>query len=373
MKNWKILSLILFVLAGACALNPKQGTESYRFLASSAVERTYTAKTSIEQVHPSSTSEEVVRIKNAKIVLVDYDLVRKDFPAMVNKSNDEIDRWILDQVAFISKPQAAQTVVNSPIEVADEFRQAWRPPEYGRALVYDMVHPDSGEKIGLMDAKGVGSLRPGQVDHGNGIATLGEAIREYLYEGMMRNVLNDADVPNQIVGSYAVIDAGFDLKHADGSTSPAGFYLRQAHDRVTNPGARLDKTQRMKLQKIFHRYGIDPNRNIQGTKNGAIFDFGHYIVRDDLEGIDPTKQVPFDRWGYDKSIRPSGGDTRWFYSKVDHPWNWSHELADNFRKGHANRDAAWQHFVNLVQPVRERLSQNPGNGCVDNVTSIISH
>jgi hypothetical protein len=372
MKSFKILSLFLLLIVGACALNPK-GHYYDRTVANSAIERTYTAKTSIEQVHSGSRAEEVVRIKNAEIVLVDYDLVRKDFPSMVNKSNDEIDRWILDQVAYISRPQAAQSIVNTPIETADEVRQAWRPPEYGRALVYDMINPDSGEKVGLMDAKGVGSLNPGQRDHGNGIATLGEAIREYLYEGMMRNVLNDADVPNQIVGSYAVIDAGFDLKHADGSTSPAGFYLRQAHDRVTNPGAWLDEVQRLKLQKIFHKYGIDPNRNIQGTKNGAIFDFGHYIVRDDLGSIDPAKQVPFDRWGYDKSIRPDGRDTRWFYSKVDHPWNWSHELADNFRRGRADRDAAWQHFVNLVDPVREKLTRDPGNGCVDNVTSIIGH
>ena len=217
MKNLKILSILLLLIVGACTLNPK-GHYYHRTVANSAIERTYTAKTSIEQVHSGSRAEEVVRVKNAEIVLVDYDLVRKDFPSMAHKSNDEIDRWILDQVAYISRPQAAQSIVNTPIETADEVRQAWRPPEYGRALVYDMIDPDSGEKVGLMDAKGVGSLNPGQRDHGNGIATLGEAIREYLYEGMMRNVLNDADVPNQIVGSYAVIDAGFDLKHADGST-----------------------------------------------------------------------------------------------------------------------------------------------------------
>jgi hypothetical protein len=157
------------------------------------------------------------------------------------------------------------------------------------------------------------------------------------------------------VGSYAVIDAGFGVVHEDGSSSPAGFYLRQAQHRVENDSAWLDLDKRMYLQSILHRYGIDPNKNIQGTTSGDIFDFGHFIVRDDLPTTLPAKQVPFDLWGYDKSIVGSQYD-KWFYSKQDHPWFWSHELADAFASGRASRHDAWTHFENLIKPARAKLT-----------------
>ena len=110
-------------------------------------------------------------------------------------------------------------------------------------------------------------------------------------------------------------------------------------------------------------YGIDPNENIQGTlDHRGIYDFGHYVVKDDLPLIDSKKQIPFNMWGYDKNIKiPSTVyDSRWFYSKQDHPWFWSHELADNWRKGTANRDDVWNHFVNMLSPVEQKLQTGIG-------------
>lgn len=310
----------------------------------------------IRAVHSRSKFEKVVRLKNARIVIADYELIKRDFPQIKDLSNGEIDNWILNQVAFVSLPQSEQTVVNTKIPIKNEFTMAARPPDYGRALVFAMGDPQDNEsKIGLIDVKGAGALNPGQADHSNGVATLGECIREYLYENLVRDVLDDADLPNKTVGSYAVIDAGFGVVHKDGSTSAAGLYLRQAHHRVTNPGAWLSVESRQFLQLIFHEYGIDPNRNIQGTTNGDIFDFGHYVVKDDLNEINPTKQIPFKLWGYDKSIKSDPSD-RWFYSKRDYPWQWSHELAESFATGRANRQDVLNHFQNLINPVREKLT-----------------
>jgi hypothetical protein len=310
----------------------------------------------IDDVHQLSKFEEVVKLKNARIVIADYDLIRRDFPQVRDLSNPNIDEWILKQVGFISKPQAAQSVVNTQIPTTSEVRQAARPPEYGRALVYPMLDPkDHKTEIGLIDVKGAGSLFPEQMEHGNGVATLGECVREYLYENLVRDVLDDADLTNKTVGSYAVIDAGFGVLHEDGSSSPAGLYLRQAQHRVTNDGAWLDADKRTYLQSVFHRYGIDPNKNIQGTTSDDIFDFGHYVVKDDLPTTDPAKQIPFDIWGYDKSIVGSPYD-RWFYSKKDHPWQWSHELADSFASGKATRHDAWTHYENLLKPARAKLT-----------------
>ncbi|HXH76829.1 MAG TPA: hypothetical protein VNJ08_17805 [Bacteriovoracaceae bacterium] len=311
----------------------------------------------IKEVHEDSVPETMAKLKNPRIAILDYDLIRQDFPAVKGMSNPQIDAWILSQVAYISQPQVAQTAVNTSIPVTKETVEAYRPPEYGRAIVFDMKDP-SGKKIGLIDAKGTGSLKPGQVDHGNGLSTLGEAIREYNYENLVRGVLIDAKVPNRTVGSYGVIDAGFDVVHADGSTSRAGIYLRQAHSRPTYNGW-LDAGKRADLEKVFHKYGIEPNKNIQGTKAADIYDFGHFVVMDDLPGIDPKKAVSFEQWGYDKSVKPSGRDTRWFYSKQDKPWIWGHETAEAFAAGKATREDIWRHHVQMVQPSLKKL---PGCG-----------
>ncbi len=338
----KILSIFLLFLSLSIRAEDRTTSEPLR---------------TIKQVHPESNAEKMARLKKARIAILDYDLLRQDFPALEKMTNPQIDEWILDQVAYISIPQAKQDIVNTPIPLTGEARIAYRPPEYGRAIVYEVSDP-KGSPIGLIDAKGTGSLHPGQVDHGNGLSTLGEAIREYNYENLIRGVLIDAGVPNRTVGSYGVIDAGFDVIHADGSTSRAGIYLRQAHSRPSKNGW-LSASKREKLEMLFWRYGIDPNANIQGTVNDDIYDFGHYVVKEGNSVIDPKKQIPFEQWGYDKSIKPTGDDTRWFYSKHDRPWIWAHETAEAFAKGKAGRDAIWRHHIEMVQPAFKKL---PGCG-----------
>jgi hypothetical protein len=356
---------LILILQSSCSLPFRLKAELIR--GPSQTSKTFsncaTAETLIENVHAESIEEEVFKLSNAKIVIVDYDLIRKDFSRLTNKSNEDIDKWILDQVGYISKPQSNQTIVNSSVPITQETRKAFRPPHYGRALVYEMKHPETGEHLGLMDIKGAGSLSPGQIDHRNGIASLGESMREFLWENLMRDVLADANLPNKTVASYAVIDPGFDLKHSDGSSSRAGFYLRQGHSRLSKQhGAWLPETEKMRIQKVLHKYGIDPNRNIQATQNHDLFDFEHFILRDDLTNINSEKQIPFHLWGYDKSIPIQTGDRR-FYSNKDYIWNWSHEFAKKWSKGAANRDDAHRHFQNLIFSARKIL--NNGTSCCD--------
>lgn len=353
-----LLALVLFTLWHTPTIH--EGRPERKIAQSRSITRNRVIEPErvIEDVHPQSIAEEVVRLKHARVVMADYDLIRRDFPHIRKLSNPEIDEWILNQTAYVSKPQAAQKVVNTPIEITGQTRIAQRPPSYGRALVFQMKDPKNQNlDIGLIDVKGSGALAPGQKDHGNGVATLGECVREFLYENLVRDVLDDADLPNKTVGSYAVVDAGFGVKHADGSSSPAGLYLRQAQHRINYTGSWLDPDVRTNLQSVLRKYGIDPNTNVQGTYNNDIFDFGHYVVKNDLVEIDSQKQIPFDVWGYDKSITTDKFD-RWFYSKKDNPWNWSHELADAFAGNRANRHDAWTHYLNLLNPARAKLTLN---------------
>ena len=305
----------------------------------------------------SPVSTEIVKLSNAQVVLADYELLKKDFPALSGKSDQEIDRWLLDNVGYVAKTQAKQSVVNTDIPVTGESAKALRPEDYGRALVFkDQSPDDSTTQIGLIDVKGAGAKKPKKGHHSNGLSTLGEAVREFTYENMVRDVLEDSGEGYHTVGSYAVIDPGFDVVHDDGSRSRAGFYLRQAHRR--NHVEYLEESKSIKLAKTFMKYGIDVDGNIQATTGNEIMDFGHYVVVREL-GADgyADKRIPFSVWGIDESVQ-AAEDVRWFHAKHERPWYYAHELADAWASGRATRDAFFQHYKNMLAPVKRALKRD---------------
>jgi hypothetical protein len=320
--------------------------------------------------------EAMVRVSSARVVIADYGLIQRDFAETRNMSHPEIDAWLLDHAAYVSKPQAAQATVNTTIATNGKEVVAYRPADYGRASVFSAG-------TGLIDAKGTGAPFPRQYDHGNGLATLGESIREFVYEKLIHQVTEHAGLDVDTVGCYAIFDLGFDVKHADGSTSPAGMILRQAHERSAGAYSLYDETKARQIEKELRRYGLTSagayrhqsveQLNIQGTKDGhGLIDFGGYLTVEKFEkparnfydhaplfepgtpGFvqpDPERQIPFELWGYTHSGKAD--------PKLDNPWVWSHELATNLRNGTATRENVEQHIHNLLDRVERQLALVP--------------
>lgn len=323
-------------------------------------------------------AEEVLPVKSARVVVADYGLIRRDFPEVASYDNQQIDQWLVRNAAYVSKQQAAQDIVNSPIQTGSEKRQAFRPREYRRAHVFVA---DTG---GLIDAKGSGSVDPSPGSHDNGLATLGDMIREYSYEKMI-NAIFQRDGRYETVGSYAVIDFGFDIKHPEGGTSRAGLVLRQAHTRFHNEiiGSRtrnqptmLPKDFQLEVELFLRQFGITSTVkfkgveliNLQGSTTMAVIDFGAFLtdkqfVKDVYHFYDPRgtpslsrdsfvmrpgtpdfiqpseNRIPFDVWGYSQTGKAD--------SKYDNLFIWSHELAQSWAEGRAHRHDVDQHFKNL--------------------------
>lgn len=394
----KIIFIFTLVLFTACSGSPVAPTFYERTPAEESGYVTNKALRSIQDVHEKSVKEEVVILSNAKIVFADYTLLRRDFPELKNISNDEIDWWLLRNTAIMSGAQAKQEVVNTKINAYDT-KSAYRPPDYGRALVIPVNAPGTEEPIGLIDAKGVGALKPALKDHGDGLATLGECIREFVYEKMVNKVFQHNKSGMKTVGTYAVIDAGFDLKHVDQSTSPAGIVLRQAHTRSTGYMSLFSEADSLRIENSLRPYGITSagayrhesfeRINIQGTKEGAVLDFGGFLsvekftkparhfygqkvlIDPKLPGsIQPDEniRVPLSVWGTTVSGKED--------PKLDNIWLWSHDLARSFRNGTATRQDANQHVRNLLGPVFEKLKNASvdGNGenCMELINAIIN-
>jgi hypothetical protein len=331
--------------------------------------------------------ETAVRLKDARVVLADYPLIKHDFgqalsehygKALKDISNDEIDAWLLDSAAYISGAQAKQQEVNSPIPSTTKQVTAYRPSDYGRAMVF---RPAPGV---LIDVKGSGAKSPKQTDHGNGLATLGEVIREFSYEQLVNKVFIHSKTGARTVGHYAVIDAGFDVKFGDGRTDRAGLILRQAHSRAPGDKSALSIRETDNIERTLRRYGItaagayqnEPYDaiNLQGAKNGAVLDFGGFLAMpwfekpayhfDHTPEVQPKAKplivpgtnfpqpdervrVPFNVWGFT--------ETHVADPIKDNPWIWSHQLAKALRDGTATRKDAEQHLHNLLDPVDAQL------------------
>jgi hypothetical protein len=342
------------------------------------------------QLLDRAVKEEVVGVGGVKVVLADYDLIQKDFPETRQFSHEQIDSWLCEHTGLLGKAQASQDKVNTLVKKSGKTAFAYRPHTYGRALVFE-----AGS--GLIDAKGVGSTYPSMGDHGNGLATLGEAIREYLYEKLVKKVSAHSGLGMDTVGTYAVLDFGIDVKHPNGSTSPAGVVLRQSHRRFDGQYSLYDDDLAKEVEITFRRYGLttagayrhNPTEqiNVQGTKDRlGLIDFGGYLTVPQFEKPatnfygrvplltpaipleflqpDPALRIPLSIWGYTVSGKAD--------PKLDNPWIWSHELADSWRKGTAGRADAEQHVKNLLGPVEEKLKLVPAAASCARVFSAVA-
>ena len=201
---------------------------------------------------------------------------------------------------------------------------------------------------------------------------------------MVQKIFTHSKLDFTTVANYGVIDYGFDVIHADGSRSPAGIVLRQAHERPDlRSGAGTDisgnfflsRENSARVERILRYYGMTSSGekygegrdviNIQGHKN-MVVDFGSYLVRPDYVNptfayneifvptakpllapgkpgwLAPNPQIrlPFYIWGY--SVTGNADP------KADNIWVWSHELATNIRRGNANRNDVWLHYTHML-------------------------
>jgi hypothetical protein len=232
--------------------------------------------------------ERVAPLAKPRIVLVNYGLVQRDFPQLSEASlmrlypaladlpaparkalvRDTIDQWLLDNAAFMSIPQAAQTHVNTPIETGEANTLAFRPPDYGRALVFSLEENARGrgeepDIKGLLDVKGVGvgpGDTPGLQDHSNGLLELGTAILEVLYQQMIEGAFQHDGGQFSTLPIYGVIDCGFEIITPTGGKIPAGLLVRRAHVRQWHaggfPASELEEDTMMAVELTLRRYGI---------------------------------------------------------------------------------------------------------------------
>ena len=211
--------------------------------------------------------EQLLPLADACVVFADYHLIQHDFPMLAEPAlcqahprlkeladgerqmaiHKIIDQWLLDNAAFISTAQQPKSEVNEAVGVRGEPVLAYRPPFYGRANVVSLEQnacARAGDKTptnlpsGLLDIKGTG-LEPGRKPSleilKSGVLRLDRALLELAVQWLLDEILVHAESPIKTVPTYAVLDAGFNIriKKSQPYNMPAGLLVRRAHQRRT--------------------------------------------------------------------------------------------------------------------------------------------
>ena len=273
--------------------------------------------TSISQ-YPMPVSTQVAKVK-VHISRVNHQLLREDFPFMIEWDDKKIETWLSENLNLISLKQAKQSKANTPIDFepytpklpGDRSAKepyvsgVYRPAEYGRALVIEIYDPSRDRKF-FFDGKGLGSENPKPYPHSTGLASFGEANREVTMSTLVDRVLKDAESKFSVVQSYFQFQFEFDMIEKVNPQNEmqlrAGAVFRQSHLRggkligseVDYLGGADAKTS-LAVELVLRRYGITSSgssygylpglshqfdvTNVQISSDGKkLYDFGGYIV-----------------------------------------------------------------------------------------------
>jgi hypothetical protein len=348
----------------------------------------------------SAMMRDAVKLKTAKVLIKDVPLINKDFPETIGMSDPDLDKWLIQHTAYIDESQIQQGEgrnINSKMQLKQQDRvKAYRPDQYGRAMVFEVKDKD-GSRSGLIDVKGVGANAPAVGDHKHGLASLDEAMREYAMEKLVSGALEHSGSGIKTVGTYAVIDPGFDVNLADKETHaslfvPAGLILRQAHERSSTKGTALPVEDALVREKILRPYGITSSRtasklnptknrngetmNLQGTKQGDIVDFGAFVIVGDFPAplirckaepqnilLHPREIQPnvhllprrADIWGYIPII-DSSEETPKVVGWQESLGKWTALLARDYRSGTIRKEFPQQLIHSWIQDVKDQWS-----------------
>ena len=172
----------------------------------------------------------MIRIQS-EVILIDYALLKSDFPQLAGQSNESIKRWLLNEASFMRN---SQLVENGIACVQDgcihQPPELFLPITHKTGLVSDLTRrsalvPVSNVPNAYLDVKGSGANKPTAGGlHVNGVLDLRFAISDFIFSKILRGIQRvvPASERFEFVDSYAVlhIPAWFWSEHQHYGFSP---------------------------------------------------------------------------------------------------------------------------------------------------------
>jgi hypothetical protein len=221
--------------------------------------------------------ESALGVAGAGVAWMDLAAVTADFGGRLGTGEEEVAARLVEACAFVSREQAAQSEVNTPIATSGRVVPVRRPPRYCRAAIVD-----AGDGV-LLDVKGCG-IEPGDtpvLPNSNGLLTLAEALHELAMAHLAGLALRNAGSATAVLPIYALIDLGFDATFGGlRPAEPAVVLVRRAEPRPqfqwgsADPG-RDAAGRLMEIELTLRRYGLSASscgavRFVLARRGGAL-------------------------------------------------------------------------------------------------------
>jgi hypothetical protein len=201
-----------------------------------------------------------VRLRLAKVICADYDLLQRDFPQLITLSKTEINEWLLTNCAYVSEGQVARLSpggdhhellditglggITAAIDTAGKKKCGIRQRSGGRAatfLVDEMYSFDADGylKADFLDVKGLGThinaaakIKPEL----SGLLGFADALKEMAIQQLVQRLGELESQTWKTIQTYALIDTGLKYVGRNPATGWVGercvLTVRQPNSRV---------------------------------------------------------------------------------------------------------------------------------------------
>lgn len=123
------------------------------------------------------TEENLSKVDGCFVVWKDLNRLKK-YTNLKRMSGRELDRWLVSEFSFVSRPHLRKNDVNQRAQTNGQERLVYRPHHYGRAAIFRTKH-------GYFDVKGIGvapDKEPILDSYGTGLINVVDAASEVIRE-----------------------------------------------------------------------------------------------------------------------------------------------------------------------------------------------
>eukprot|EP00746_Dinoflagellata_sp_MGD_P040697 gnl/MRDRNA2_/MRDRNA2_19831_c0_seq1.p1 gnl/MRDRNA2_/MRDRNA2_19831_c0~~gnl/MRDRNA2_/MRDRNA2_19831_c0_seq1.p1 ORF type:complete len:456 (-),score=67.82 gnl/MRDRNA2_/MRDRNA2_19831_c0_seq1:511-1827(-) len=234
-----------------------------------------------------------VRLRKATVLAADYVQLRTDFPELKAVADEAIDRWLIENTAYLSAGQVKRLSIGGDhhdllgisgvggleamLDIQGPRKAGLRIKSGGRAATFlvndEYSFANNHLKACMIEAKGIGTHIDGSIENPKttGLLNLADALREVAFQRLLQRLAEIEGEEWSTVKYYGIIDTGIQYHLTNPSTGWENercvLLIRQPQSRLLDdydgfnfsgvaPASVLASGHGAAMKRLMQKYGI---------------------------------------------------------------------------------------------------------------------